>query len=449
MNRHFSAGIGFLKILSERDGLKQKVELRLLNAKVNENNWQYLNLEQHRALFADTPILVAYVGKKIGDGHNFQTIRTEEGQEVASFMDSTAERIVGYFRDAEDIRIENIDGTEWIVGTGFIWVWYAQELVAKLKEQGLEGMSVSIETLVYEMRKEDNGVEVFTKYGILGTTILGDDVNPAVKGANIRALSALGEKGVHELTLRVASAQEQGNNKNPQKNTKKGVKSMKIFNIEDLRDKFPGYTVLAVNESNVALLSDKGRMATYSFKGNEETVIPENIENVVAVCTLSFEGDKEMNVSIDTIVGEMKDRLNSAQNALAKETERANALQTQLNEMEEKEKARRIDVVKNAIKDQMSKNNAGRECAIDEAICQDLEDKAEEYACMVNANGEWIGESEIRKEVDSRCMAEIRKQSALKENANKRTYAWEIAEERNKANGEADGLTNILNKYDK
>lgn len=447
MEKHFSADIGFLRVLDERNGFLQKVELRLLNSKVNRNNWQFMNLEEHRKLFAETPILVAYVGNKIGDGHNFKKVETEDG-EIASFMGSTAERIVGWFKSEEDIRIEEIDGTKWIVGIGYIWVWYAQELVAKIKKQGLDGMSVSIETIVYEGQTEGNGVEVYTKYGILGTTILGDDVNPAVKGANIRALSALGEKGVHELTLRVASEQKQGNN--PQKQNKKGERTMKIFTIEDLRDKFPGYTVLSVNESNVALLSDKGRMAKYSFKGEEETVIPENIQNVAAVCVLSYEGDKQMEVSIDTIVGTMRERLNAAQSALTEETERANKLQTKLNEMEAKEKERRMEVVKNAIKDQMKKNNKGRECEIDEAICKDLEDKAEEYACMVNANGEWIGESEIRKEVDSRCMAEIRKisEKKIRENS-QRIYAWEPYGDKGEVDSEAEQYNAIIAKYDK
>ena len=62
--------IGSLRLLTETEGLLQKVEVRLLNSEVNRNNWQYLNLEEHRRLFADTPLLVAYRGKKVGDGHN-------------------------------------------------------------------------------------------------------------------------------------------------------------------------------------------------------------------------------------------------------------------------------------------------------------------------------------------------------------------------------------------
>ena len=146
----------------------------------------------------------------------------------------------------------------------------------------------------------------------------------------------------------------------------------------------------------------------------------------------------------------MRERLNAAQSALTEETERANKLQTKLNEMEAKEKERRMEVVKNAIKDQMKKNNKGRECEIDEAICKDLEEKAEEYACMVNANGEWIGEVEIRKEVDSRCMAEIRKisEKKIRENS-ERIYAWEPYGDKGEVDSEAEQYNAIIAKYDK
>ena len=140
----------------------------------------------------------------------------------ASFMASTAERIVGKCRVEDDVRSEIIDGTEWIVGTGYLWKWYAQELVKKLRKQGSEGMSVSIETLVDEMHMDGN-IEVFTKYRILGTTILGDDIAPAVASANIRALAAMGADEVKKITLRVASLNAE--NKNPQKNNEKKEKT--------------------------------------------------------------------------------------------------------------------------------------------------------------------------------------------------------------------------------
>ena len=56
---------GRLKLLSEEKGWLQKVEVWLLSEGVNRNNWDYQNLDEHRHLFAMTPILCAYAGDKI------------------------------------------------------------------------------------------------------------------------------------------------------------------------------------------------------------------------------------------------------------------------------------------------------------------------------------------------------------------------------------------------
>ena len=91
----FNSFTGELKLLAEEKKQMQKVELWLLNDITNRNNWRYERLEEHRHLFAGTPILVAYVGDKVGDGHNFELLRDRNGEEYASFLSATAERIVG------------------------------------------------------------------------------------------------------------------------------------------------------------------------------------------------------------------------------------------------------------------------------------------------------------------------------------------------------------------
>lgn len=90
---------------------KVAVELWLLNDATTENGWRYEKLREHMGKFATTPILIAYVGSKIGDGHNFSEEKNPITGEVSpSFMDATAERIVGFFEKKEDIRIEEKDG---------------------------------------------------------------------------------------------------------------------------------------------------------------------------------------------------------------------------------------------------------------------------------------------------------------------------------------------------
>ncbi|MBO5968474.1 MAG: hypothetical protein J6S14_08250 [Clostridia bacterium] len=120
---------GELVLLEERKKRRQAVELWLLNDAVTENGGRYTKLSEHKNGFVNTPILVAYIGDKIGDGHNFEEEKDENGDVSASFMSAFAERVVGWFDKEEDLRIENKNGKEWIVGKGYILTWYAKELV--------------------------------------------------------------------------------------------------------------------------------------------------------------------------------------------------------------------------------------------------------------------------------------------------------------------------------
>ena len=100
---------GKLRVLAQENPFQYRVEVWLLNGEVNRNGWQYKNLSEHRALFVDTPILVAYPNPdKVGDGHNYKVKRDKRGNEYASFMDAKAERIVGWFKSDEDIMREGL-----------------------------------------------------------------------------------------------------------------------------------------------------------------------------------------------------------------------------------------------------------------------------------------------------------------------------------------------------
>ena len=433
---------GTLRILSQVDGWRQKVELWLLNSDVNRNNWRYINLEKHKDLFAETPILVAYVGDQIGDGHNFDEVREADGSVTASFMASTAERIVGFFKSAADIRIEEKDGKKWIVGVGYIWKWYAQELVKKLKRQGLEGMSVSIETLIDEMYTEGT-TEVFTKYQILGTTVLGDGVSPAVENANIRALSAIGRKEVREMTLRVASENEKSQKNNPQNKTRKG--ETKTMKLKELQPKFNGFTVIAVDGERVALLSDKGVPHLSTAKKDGDDYIIGTKDEVKANATFS-DGESSMEISVESIADPYIARCNELEAELAK----ANAANTAKDEiiikMQNSEKLRRKNAVKDAIKNRLNQINANSEDKIEDDACNTLltDEKVEEYSCMEDKDGNFCGDVAACKDVDSICMNRRIEKNRVKANASKSRFAWEAGE--HNANSAEDSVEDLFGR---
>ena len=379
---------GKLKVLSKEDEFLYKVEVWLLNSEVNRNGWQYLNLDEHRALFADTPILVAYTGGKVGDGHNFRMKRDDKGEEYASFTDANAERIVGWFKNDSDIRIETKDNVRWIVGDGTIWSYYARELADMLTEQGAEGMDVSIETLVENIRVE-NGVEIFDKYQILGTTILGRGVNPAVAGAHIRALSL--EDDLKDFKLRVASYMETAHE------TKKGTSKRMAFNkvqLEALGEKFDGYRIVGCSEDgkNIALLSKTDNcFYGYTFGDETDEVITDNIKPVALNAEADF--GEDVKVPLDAIgayVDEIKSLTAKANDAEA----RADKAEAKVAELTDKETKRRNKAVVAAIKELVKAYNADAEEPIDDKECADIVDAAEkgEFSDCDNAEGEFCGE---------------------------------------------------------
>lgn len=445
---------GQLRLLSAKDGWLQKVEVRLLNEEENRNGWIYRNLDEHRKLFARTPILCAYVGDKIADGHNFTMRKDEkEGKEVPDFTAPDAERIVGYFANDEDIRIEFIDGKKWIVGVGTIFTWYNRQLVEKLKSRG--SLSVSIETLINEMHYEGK-TEVFTKYQILGTTILNEKVNPAVVGANIKTLQFKGD--IQEFTMRVASFDKQqlglpNNEPQTQQKSKKGVgKSMKILNLDDIRDKFEGYTVLGCNGLSVALLSDEGRTFKYTFQENEDTVVPSRIE-AVAVNSVFGEGDGAVTVSAEQLIGTEKSQLNAAKAALEKEVQKNAELTAKLNKMEEQETARRKEAVKAAIKSRLADNK--HDCGYDlpDTLCDSLmtDECIGKYAGMVDEHGAFCGEKQAMCDVDALCMDEIRKENKAKaeQKAKNNGFKWSNIRDGADESGASKGVMSSLARISK
>lgn len=451
---------GRLKLLSEKKGWLQKVEVWLLSEGVNRNNWDYQNLDEHRHLFAMTPILCAYVGDKIGDGHNFEMrYDPKTGTEVPDFRDASAERIVGLFEKESDVRIVYKDGKKWAVGTGTIFSWYNRQLVDKLKE--VKELSVSIETLIDEMHMNGD-VEVYTKYQILGTTILNEAVTPAVVGANIKALQEKGVGGIQELTMRVASYYEHlgtpkgsCNTNEPQtqkqKSSKGEKRTMKVMNLEDLKDKFQGYTVLAAKGQSVALMANNGRTFTYTFPEDIDTVIPEKIEEVV-VNSVFGEGENAVEVPAEKFVGVLQAKLNAAESALKEKTEESAQqiadLIAKLNKMVEAESKRRKEAVKAAINAQMEENrkNAGVEIA--ENLCIDLltDEAVAKYAGMEDGEGCFCGDKAACMEVDARCMEAVRK--ANKEKAQKAAanaaFSWRSIVEGEKETGANTGIISAV-----
>ena len=443
---------GTIRICAKDRKKNYKVRLEMLNGNKNRNNWVYENIEKHLEEFADIPILYSVIGNKVANSHDFE-VKTDPktGKKYASFIGATSEHMAGWIvrtiNGKENVRIENIDGVEWVVAEGIFPTFYNKEFLDEMEANGNQ-MSVSIETIVTKSRVVDD-VEYEEEWEVVGVTVLGRGVTEAVAGANIRAAS-LSVDGIEELRLRAASYYEHSSD-NTEKDDKGATKTNNhkkeqnkmIFNKDDLAVKFNGYSVLGTNGSTVALLSENGRFYAYTFAEGEETVVPERIrEN--AVSAKIGDGEETVSISGEQIVSVLVGKLNAAKAAnevLAAERE---DLKRDLDAMKEAEIKRRKNAVKIAGEKRLEEINASMNgIALDE--CKDLfsEEKIAEYA-EAEKCGEFCGEELICKDIDARCMSKML--SAKK--TERKQFAWDV-----EAKGEskpAEGtFESVLAKYDK
>lgn len=181
------------------------VEILAMKSGVNRNGWDFTlsGIEKNGKTFAGMPLLIAYKGDKIGDGHNFSYTRNRVTGEIeADFRAADAERIVGEIPEDANIRVENINNEDWLILPARIWRYYAQQLIAYIADNRVMNVSVEVEVDDgYEVR--ENGVEVFEEWTALGVTILGQGVSPAIEGARLRALATSEE--YRAMRLKAAS----------------------------------------------------------------------------------------------------------------------------------------------------------------------------------------------------------------------------------------------------
>ena len=421
---------GKLRLMQTENQKLYAVEIMALNSLVNRNGWQYINLAEHLNEFLDIPILTAYLaeGAIIGDGHNFNMRRDPAtGEEYPSFTASDAERIVGWIpKDAGNVRLETVDDVEWVVVKGYLWAWYATELVNQIVRQG--DMEVSIETLVTKERKE-NSVDVEEEYLVLGITILGNGVAPAVAGANIKSLAELTElrSNMAENILKAASyiGEEKIPENEPKNNSDKGVRDLiylKRKELADLGAKFPEYTVLAAgkddNGIHVCLMSKDGSQAAYTMESENETIVPEKMRRVNAQASFDFGEECSVNVDLCDMTDALSANIVNLSGDLEKcQKDLADANAT-IESMRNAENARRVMAAKAEL-DSFNANSAEKvDEAILDAINKDID--AGLYTNKVNADGVWVGDQEAVTRVQAACAVaqkEFNRKAAEKNNS--------------------------------
>lgn len=426
--------VGRLKVLEAVNRKLYRVEIWALNDRVNRNGWKYINLESHLPEFQNIPILTAYLrdGKVIGDGHNFDMrIDPKTGEQYASFTGADSERIVGWIPKDANIRIEPEGDTKWVVVTGYLWTWYSRELVEKIAGQG-GGMEVSIETLVTKEHKE-NGYDVEESYSVLGITVLGDGVSPAVAGASIKSLAELRSSMKDEILKAASYIGEKEPETQKTTNPKERKKITMIPTMRQLAEAgkaFEGYTCVGLSEDGmrVALLSADHAPFFYAFSETDKgNVIPERIKAASAIVT--FKADEmETEASLDTVMAPALNSLNAAEERVKALEAEKQSLTEKLEGMEKREKARRLQAAKDAAKAALDKFNANRDedrkfnCDILDGLNSRID--AGEFTDCEDKECNWVGDKMVANEVAVLCMAEQAKQDAADKAKEKHFHTW-------------------------
>ena len=471
--------MGEMRVLERVGDLFYKVEIEVMRDGVNRNNWDYRNVETYADTFMGCPILTAYVGNKIGDGHNMDEKTGPDGEKYFSTMSPYAERIVGCIGENEgDIRVEERNGQKWIVARGRLWRFYHKELVDKIARQGR--MSVSAETEVFDGEKNGD-VEVYTKWRGLGVTILGDDVQPAIPGANVKALSEL-RAAMTEMKLRAAALEERGEAEDepeepdgepadepddadederdddpedapeaedvdedgPDEKGKRGViQSMNRKQLDELAKRFgEGCRVLAADDKHVCMLRN-GEPCAYVFENADETIVPEHFQTLSVNAAFEFADETTLSVDIAEVTAVLAANCAAAEASRDAEKARADSAEAEVKRLREVEHDRRIADVKNALRARLNEIQAEMEVEGCEQVCEELEKCAEDY-CGDCGNAEWTGAEAAVSALNAACMTKVLEKARQKKENERRTLAWDLTVANDNKSGE--GLNGAIER---
>ena len=438
---------GTLKVMQRLNEYEFGVELWVMREDENRNKWSYQNLAEYYKTFVGQPILVAYVGQVVGDGHNMAKRRDPEtGEEYYSFMDGTAERIVGTLsEDERDFTLVERDGHTWLKAKGRLFEFYAPELVQKIRRQGT--MEVSAETNVTESHKEGD-VDVFTKWTGLGVTILGDRVNPAIPGASIAKLAAMQEE-FKSLKLKAASLHTAAEGSG--KINKKGLKrSMNKQMMESVQTKFPNHKLIALSEDgmSVGLLDASGNLFSYTFNAEDNGEVMESRIAPCAAHIVLSAGEVELNADVADVVAYTVSAAKTENGEIKQLSEELNAAKEQIRAMQEAESKRRLSVCKATAKATLEAFNANRKEKLSEDALKDINENIESgvYANSCDKDGAWLGEKMVRSAVLAVCGEAVMEADRKAAESRKSAFAWNNA----KGDGSGDsGIEGMLSRIGK
>lgn len=141
------------------------------------------------------PVL-AYIRKKDGEdqkdfaGHEME-LSFDGGEVSVTYL----ERPIGIIPETNNYELVEEDGKLWVYTDAYLWSDYMNDAKEIFEEN--PNKSVSMEIAVDEYNDSEGIIDI-TAYRYTGVTVLGDDVTPAMTGANIQVMFSSDSEGVDE-----------------------------------------------------------------------------------------------------------------------------------------------------------------------------------------------------------------------------------------------------------
>lgn len=219
------------------------------------------------------------------------------------------------------------------------------------------------------------------------------------------------------------------------------MRNMNKAQMESIKAKLPGYTVLSAHEADdgtykIVAASNSGEIMSCSAAAlSDENIKPE----ALAVCALTAQIDENAELNVNEAMANVlsaaaaENRVLSAQVEkltadLAAEKNNSAEIQAKMTAMETAEKQRRVNEAKKAAKDELAKINAVRcdEDKYPESCCDPVVAAAEkgDYTDCCDPDGNWNGAEKACAAVRDLAMQEQMKRDAAKASV-KTVYAFD------------------------
>jgi len=174
----------------QADDLKIPVEILVMHDQINLNqsnfDFEVIDNDTTKESIKNIPIL-GYI-KKV-DGSDFQDFAGHEMEVVfknGEIKVTYLERPIGVIPETNSYEYVEKDGKKYVKVIGFLWKDYLNDGYEILQDNPNKSVSMEIVVDAYEVRKD--GIVDIKAYRYTGITVLGDNVDPAMDGANMEVI---------------------------------------------------------------------------------------------------------------------------------------------------------------------------------------------------------------------------------------------------------------------